>query len=361
MYVIINFSAAYSESMHAATTFLLMSCLEKGFSFKVGLLLAISGFSRSNALLNVGFILYKAVKKIHMELVFYWQARKAQPPQHEPSSTLANIIGDAVFPAIFCILAAVGPFILYQWYGFTLFCGLTKANLRHLDLHVIDYAHNNSLKLPSHEPSEWCSYYIPIPYDYIQKHYWNVGLFRYFHWRQIPNFVLAAPMIAFVLHYSWLFFKHHRPHCFRLGLAGSSDASSSSSNFHTYGAKMLPKEAFVYVVHAAFLAIFAFFFIHVQVATRMIASSTPVIYWWMAVLTIPNDRKPQHKQPEAAKSPRLEVLSQLETHENLQSNWKNLVIDERPKMSKHAVWALNYFVGYACLGTVMFVNFLPWT
>ena len=344
-----------------------MSSLEKGFSFKVGLLLAISGFSRSNAVLNVGFIAYKMVKKVHMEVVIYRQARQQQ--RHELSTTVANIIGDSFFPAFFCFLAAVGPFAMYQWYSYTLFCGLTKANLEHYDQDVLDYAKNNSLKLPSHEPSEWCGYHIlgyhiPIAYDYIQKHYWNVGFFQYFHWKQIPNFVLASPMIFFVLHRSWLFFEHHRHYCFRLGL--SSGYSNFSSNHmpclsHAYGAQTLPKEAFVYVVHAAFIAIFAFFCIHVQVATRMIASSTPVIYWWMAIITIPNDKKPHHKEREVPKSPRPEVLSQLETNENLQSNWKNLVIDERPKMSKTAVWLLNYFVGYACLGTVMFVNFLPWT
>ena len=328
-----------------------------GFSFKVGLLLAISGFNRSNALLSVGFIIYKALKKSHFELVSYKQAQKVQ--RHEFSSTLANIIGDAIVPGFFCSLAAIIPFILYQWYGYTLFCGLTKANMGHYDQHVLDYAKENGLKLPSHEPSEWCSYLLPSAYSYIQRHYWNVGLFQYFHWKQIPNFVLASPIISFVLHRSWLFFEYHRHYCLRLGL--SICDSFNVSNMHAYGAHRLPKEAFVYVVHAAFLAVFALFCMHVQVATRMIASSTPVIYWWIAILSIPSDKKPQHKQPEAAKSPRLEVLSQLETIENLQSNWKNLVIDERPKMSKTAIWLLNYFVGYACIGTIMFVNFLPWT
>ena len=268
------------------------------------------------------------------------------------------ILGDALFPGLFCVMAALGPFALFQWYGFTLFCSLTKMNLNYDQL-VIDYAHNHTLKLPSHEPSDWCFYQIPMAYSYIQNHYWNNGLFNYFTFKQIPNFILAFPILYFVSTQAWKFFKHHKKHCLRLGLGITE---TSGSNFDTYGAKTLPKEAFVYVAHASFLAFFAFFFMHVQVATRMICSSTPVIYWWMAVLSTPQDVKPKHKvSGEVLKQPRLGVLVQLETPENLASYWKNLVIDERSKMSKEGVWIVNYCIGYIFVGTILFANFLPWT
>ena len=43
--------------------------------------------------------------------------------------------------------------------------------------------------------SPWCDKLIPLPYSYIQDSYWNVRLLRYFELKQIPNFLLAAPMI----------------------------------------------------------------------------------------------------------------------------------------------------------------------
>ncbi len=71
----------------------------------------------------------------------------------------------------------MAPFVTFQWYGFTQFCSLTKPSLDY-DLVITEYASNNSLKLPSKEPSEWCSYQIPMPYSYIQSHYWGVGFLK---------------------------------------------------------------------------------------------------------------------------------------------------------------------------------------
>ena len=185
----------------------MLTFLDRGFSFKVGLMLAICGFGRSNAFLNIGFIAYKGLKRISLEIYHY--RKLEQEKKHEMSSTIANIIGDAIFPAFFCTLTALAPFILFQWYGYTLYCSLTKMNLSY-DQEIIDYAGNHSLKLPSDEPSGWCSYTLPMAYQYIQSHYWNVGFLKYFHWKQIPNFILAAPMIFFILERSLKFWKHHK-------------------------------------------------------------------------------------------------------------------------------------------------------
>ena len=91
------------------------------------------------------------------------------------------------------------PFALFQWYGFTEFCSVTKPQMD-FDEAVINYGVRRSLKLPSSLPvSDWCHGRIPMPYGYIQDKYWNVGFLRYFELRQLPNFLLAAPVIYLVL------------------------------------------------------------------------------------------------------------------------------------------------------------------
>ena len=48
---------------------------------------------------------------------------------------------------------------------------------------------------------------MPMPYGYIQDKYWNVGFLRYFELRQIPNFIIAAPVIYLVLSHSLRFIR----------------------------------------------------------------------------------------------------------------------------------------------------------
>lgn len=351
------FSATYSESMHAAISFYLMLKVDKGFSFPMAILLALSTAARSNALLNVGFIGYKCLRMISKEIGIHKWLK--QHGKQELSSTIASILGDALMPTAFCILAALVPFGLYQWYAFTQYCGLTKPSLDY-DQSILDYASNHSLKLPSNEPSVWCSDTLPIPYFYIQSHYWNVGFLRYYTWRQIPNFLLAAPILTFLLWQSWRFFKCHSAYCKRLGLAHFVVDPSSQrvvASFDMYGCQSLPKECFVYVAHAFALTMFCLLFVHVQVSTRMLTSSSPVLYWAMAILTSPPGKKPTPlidlRNPEH--------VGKIETPENIVSRWRCVVLDERTSLTKLGLWLQNYFVIYACVGTIMFANFLPWT
>jgi hypothetical protein len=42
------------------------------------------------------------------------------------STTLANILGDALIPGLFNLIACLGPFMAFQWFCFTHFCRITK-------------------------------------------------------------------------------------------------------------------------------------------------------------------------------------------------------------------------------------------
>ena len=68
-----------------------------------------------------------------------------------------------------CIIT-IFPFIMFQFFGYILYCsGETKR--------------------------EWCSLFYPNLYGFVQKEYWKVGFLKYYELKQIPNFILASPVV----------------------------------------------------------------------------------------------------------------------------------------------------------------------
>jgi hypothetical protein len=82
---------------------------------------------RSNSLLNYGFVAYKTIKVIAFEITYHQKMKESE--KGELSSTIANILGDAIVPAFFSAIVTLLPFGLFQWYGFTQYCSLTRPNL----------------------------------------------------------------------------------------------------------------------------------------------------------------------------------------------------------------------------------------
>lgn len=272
--------------------------------------------------------------------------------------SVANVIGDALIPMLLSSIACLLPFGLFQSYAFTHFCGLTKPS-NFYDQEIIDYAHEFGLKMPSADKSEWCSYWIPIPYTYVQDHYWDVGFLRYFQLKQIPNFLLAAPVLFLVFKHAKRFFDSHRFYAMRLGCTYYSiDPAQKVPIFDPFRTHILPRECFVHVVHITALALFSFLCVHVQISTRMLFSSSPVLYWIAALITSSQERK--SGGPGNLDLSKEDLALKLESKVNLENTFRNVVTDE-PIVSTEAKWIKIYFVSYTLIGTVLFSNFLPWT
>lgn len=45
----------------------------------------------------------------------------------------------------------------------------------------------------------WCSRGIPSIYNFVQETYWDVGYLKYWRWDQLPNWVLASPVLLLAL------------------------------------------------------------------------------------------------------------------------------------------------------------------
>ncbi|KAL9188066.1 hypothetical protein ACHAXT_006444 [Thalassiosira profunda] len=200
-------------------------------------------------------------------------------------------------------------------------------------------------------------------YAHVQRKHWNVGLFRYYELKQIPNFLLALPALslsfaaaAVWIRRSWI----HHTTCelerkdVQEGWFGSVclfpihaclwsfDALSASSfvfvprKSRKDGDKkqsgiLLGQQFLSYYAILAGFALVGAFLAHVQISTRLICSSCPAFYWFCTALVFYDGDKRTG---------------------NERKSWFGL----RPETVLYA-----YFALYNVLGAVMHCIWLPWT
>ncbi|XP_057449100.1 uncharacterized protein LOC130740483 [Lotus japonicus] len=290
----IFYSSIYSESLYALLSFEGLYYFVSGGNNKAVLLLALSGCARSNGVLNAGYLCFQTMHRAYHAI--FQKKRVALALQIVTVGALRSA----------CIFA---PFIAFQAYGYYNMC-------------------------VGHSPDEirpWCKARVPLLYNYIQSRYWNVGFLRYFQLKQLPNFLLASPMLSLAL-CSIVHFAKSRPQIFfslgfqttinekscgvvflsddlsRSKVAGIVEKSSLEEHFNLRRRKNVIKgdvanvptesepaaapgylsaSVLPFVLHLGFMAATAFLVIHVQVATRFLSSSPP-LYWFASyVMTYP--------------------------------------------------------------------------
>ncbi|GKY90473.1 hypothetical protein MPSEU_000021100 [Mayamaea pseudoterrestris] len=217
------------------------------------------------------------------------------------------------------------------------------------------------------ERPDWCSHAMEVrgsviawPFDlytHVQRKYWNVGFLRYFALKQLPNFLLAAPIIMIAtfgvaswIKMSWTRFKRRKSqrhygsalprHGFvrqvvdwavssliafetsrMLGPSNAGFDDSSPANVLVGSHQLLGHYA---VLCAATLL--GLFVAHVQITTRLLCSTCPALYWCMTVLVSATNDQGNYKQ----------------------KWWIGEAV-------------LGYCLLYNLLGIIMHPNWLPWT
>lgn len=108
-------------------------------------------------------------------------------------------------------------------------------------------------------------------YTYVQSKYWNVGFLKYYEFKQIPNFMLAAPAISIAMHaiQSEIFDFVRRP------LTVSPAPHCASSKW----IRGRQTQSLPYAIHLLVVLVVGACFSHVQILTRLLFSSSP----WMFV------------------------------------------------------------------------------
>lgn len=329
-------TAGYSEALFALLTFSAMAQLERGRSWTSGLLFALATGVRANGLVNVGFLVHSQCQGFFSSLTM-----------RNPLRQLLKLMG-----SVFLSVLSLGlPFGLFQYYAYTQFC--VQGSAHPIPKPLLQLALDKGYRVAEGNEPPWCSWKLPLVYSYVQDIYWNVGFLRYYELKQVPNFLLAAPMAVLVAWATWTYVTTHPWLCLTLGM----QRNKNNKSLEKPDPGFLSPRVFVYLVHAAVLLLFGSLCMHVQVLTRFLCSSTPIVYWFSAHLL--HDREPPLRSlktvpwkplaedfPPRQKVPRNSIMGLL-------YNWKACSLVTR--------CILGYFLTYWLLGLLLHCNFLPWT
>ncbi|NXK45701.1 PIGV mannosyltransferase, partial [Chauna torquata] len=349
-------AAAYSESMFAFLAFGAMWQLEKGQSWLSGLLFSLASGVRANGLVNAAFFLYSRSKCFALQLqLCSGSVRKVSPLWRQLLSVASSVV---LTCAGICL-----PFALFQYYAYVRFCGpgtsLELAVPKLLQQLALDKGYRlvamDGVKPP------WCSQRFPVVYSYIQDVYWNVGFLRYFELRQVPNFLLALPVTLLGLWAAWTYIVANPRHCLTLGLERRKNEQEGKPR-----AGFCCPSVFVYVVHATALLVFGVFCMHVQVLTRFLGSSSPILYWFSAHLLQAHEHWLWNEGAAGQTAASLCERSALRTSPGscekgtAENPIVRLLLSYR-LITPLSKCVLGYFLSYWLLGLVLHCNFLPWT
>ncbi|KAL3698442.1 hypothetical protein R1sor_012518 [Riccia sorocarpa] len=265
------YSAIYSESLFALLSFTGILCFLKGRKWWAVILFGLSSGVRSNGVLHAGLFLYQAMHKVFNQTIYRRRFSQVVP---------------TILTAVLQSFAVATPFVGFQFYGWLQMCYIPRVKL-----------------ISPARP--WCSASVPYLYGFVQSHYWNVGFLRYFQLKQLPNFLLASPMLVLSI-CSIIAYGRQQPRLlFSLGLvvAGSSSPAQAKVALLSDGEEVrakiarkgktgdgsleAPRKGFFspaavcFLIQLGFMTAVAMFVMHVQVATRFLSVSPPV-YWYGA-------------------------------------------------------------------------------
>ena len=158
----------YTESLFVCLCFAGMLAIVNGRPTVASMLFALSAATRSNGVLTAGFIVYYHVQ-IYLSVILYNRSVKF----------CVRRLLKQLFQLVFQVGIVLAPIVCFQLYGYYLLC-VNKTINTVMAPSLISFCTQSSL---------------PIVYSYLQQEHWGLGFLGYYQLKQIPNFLLASPMI----------------------------------------------------------------------------------------------------------------------------------------------------------------------
>jgi len=234
-------SSVYTESPFALCTFGGILLLRHGKRWASALVFAVGTCLRSNGVINAGFLMYDALPRC--------LSRKH-------GVRLGGLLVGTFSSAVVLL-----PYVAFEAYGYVKFCKADDSG--------------RAEALPS-----WCKEWPPSLYGHVQKVYWGNGFMAFWQLKQLPQFIRAAPALILALVGAWAYFDHWRALGIRrlvvcaMTLEKKGNRAAAGGVF---GFALLP-----HVVQTTLLAMFALFFMNVQVTARFLSAASPSFHWWVA-------------------------------------------------------------------------------
>ena len=282
------FIACYSESTFSCFTFVSYALFTKTLSSKRILLLICStacwmlaSYTRSNGSLASIFLF------IHLCGMLVNICRERRDASFGAVLTALYKCCNTILSYAIPIICIVLPILYHDRRGFRMHCDGTVN-------------------------PEWCMFNEQnfSLYGFVQDKYWNVGIFRYWTLPQLPNFLLAFPILSFGalavmiwIRRSWNSFAKKDDHRFtfvsplaifqwafdalaKITLNADIKNEDTIQEQVLFGQNML-----AYYALLGGFTLLGLFIAHVQISTRMICSACPAIYWFMCSILFDADNR----------------------------------------------------------------------
>ena len=243
-------ASLYTESTFACLEFSALYFMETdgaGSLFLASVLFGLGSATRSNGILACGFISHAILRALFADL----NSKRNHTSTQNISETVC-LLATTLLKLLIFNTTVLAPSIGYQMYGYFAYCSQSLGRVH-----------------SSTQVSPWCKNTIPLSYTFIQKHYWDVGFLKYFEVKQIPNFLLASPMVVLCFSAVMSYFdkKENFAALKTLGLKLNINKKEEELKKHCekVSAYHNPR-LFVYIVHLGFVTVLGVTSMHVQVS-----------------------------------------------------------------------------------------------
>lgn len=150
----------------------------------------------------------------------------------------------------------------------------------------------------------------------------NVGFLKYYTLKNIPNFLIAAPILVFSFYAVYLFVFTLPRQFFSLGFISEHHRKENNGVFTT--------RVLVFIYHWFILLLVSVCILHVQVSTRFMSSCAP-FYWFFADFFLQKE------------------------------SIKGLNVNATVSPSNFGIGYILWSLLFGVIGTCLFSSHLPWT